>query len=110
MSRTTKRAFYTVVYLAFMAVSAWATFEVGYFGIFAAAAEGPGSMQVFFDLVVACILGSAWLHRHATERGRNPWPWLLAVPALGSIPLMTYAVGSLWLPAAEHQPQRATAA
>jgi len=104
MNRNVKRVITTGVYLAFMAVSTWATLDAGYIGIFEAALRDPASMQIFFDLVVACLLGSAWLHRHATERGRNPWPWLVAVVPLGSIPLMTYAVASLWLPQAQPTP------
>jgi hypothetical protein len=100
MSRSMKRALYTPIFVAFMGVSTWATLDAGYLGIFAAGLRDPASMQILFDVVVACILGSSWLHRHATERGRNPWPWLVAVPVLGSIPLMAYAVGSLWLPSA----------
>jgi len=86
------RAALAVVWVGFLAVSGWAVATVGFLGIFEAAAAGPGAIQIFCDLIVACGLGSAWVHQDARRRGINPWPWIVAVLALGSIPLLTYAV------------------
>lgn len=89
----------TVFYAAFMALSAYATWQVGYFGIWQAGLNnGPGGWQILFDLVVACGLGSAWVVNDARARGIPAWPWLISVPLLGSIPLVTYAVARPWLP------------
>jgi hypothetical protein len=95
MSLTIQRVAVTVVWLGFMALSFVATWELGYIGVLRSAFHDVGSMQIFADLCVAAGFGSAWLHAHATARGRNPWPWLVPVLALGSIPLITYAVWSL---------------
>jgi len=92
-----KRIVLGLVFVDFLLLSTWATWEVGYFGIFAVAFAGPGEAQVFADLAVALIFGSRWLYRHAMTRDRNPWPWLLAVPFLGSIPVITYAVADAFL-------------
>jgi hypothetical protein len=87
------RVLIPVVWLVFMAVSTWAVWEVGYLGIFEAALTGgPGTLQVLFDLIVACAFGTAWMVRDARARGVDPRPWALAVLALGSIPILTYAV------------------
>ena len=101
MNPTLLRVLLAFVFVDFMALSGWAMWEVGYIGIFEAAfTGGPGTLQVLFDLVVACGFGSVWLYRDARERGHNPWPWLLAVAPLGSIPLLAYVLVRDWLPAA----------
>lgn len=92
MPQTMRSVFLVGIWLGFMALSAWATWEVGYLGIFEVAWSGPGGSQVFADLCIALGLASRWVYRDARASGRNPWPWLLAVPPLGSIPLITYAV------------------
>ena len=56
----------------------------------AAAAEGPGSMQIFADLCVALVFGGGWLRADARRRGVPAWPWLLAVPFAGSLALVAY--------------------
>lgn len=99
---TLSRALLALVWLDFMALSAWALWEVGYFGIWEAALTGgPATLQVLFDLVVACGFASRWVVRDARSRGLNPWPWVLAVLPLGSLPLLTYVLVRDWLPARE---------
>ncbi len=93
MDAKLEQALLWLVAIVFGAVSAWATWEVGYLGILEAGlASGPGALQIFVDLAVACGLGAAWVVRDARARGANPWPWLLGVPLLGSIPLLAYAL------------------
>jgi len=104
-----KRIALALLFIDFMALSAWATWEVGYFGIFAVAASGPGEAQVFADLCVALTFGCAWMVGDARKRGVTVWPWLLAVPFLGSIPVITYAVAREFLPAPAPQATSATA-
>jgi hypothetical protein len=86
------RWFGVIVWVAFLGLSSWAVWEVGVLGIFRSGVADPGAIQIFCDLVVACGFGSVWLYGDARSRGLNPWPWLVAVPALGSIPLLTYLV------------------
>jgi hypothetical protein len=92
------RALLWVVWVGFVAVTAWALAEVGFFGIFRSAMADPGSIQIFVDLCVACGFGCTWLVADAKAHGRNPWPWVALVLPLGSIPLITYAVLRPWLP------------
>lgn len=34
------------------------------------------SWQIYIDLVLAIIVLSIWIHRDATRRGTNPWPYI----------------------------------
>lgn len=79
-------------WLGFVAVSAYALVDVGYWGVFSTFLQGSGGWQVGCDLTVACAIASAWVWRDARERGRSPWPWLALVPVLGSLPLLTWVV------------------
>lgn len=86
------------IYLGFMALSAYATWQVGYFGIFEAAlGNGPGGWQVFYDLGVACCVASLYIARDCRERGVSAWPWLITVPLMGSIPLITWVLVRDWV-------------
>lgn len=100
MNPDVPHALSTLAFALFLAVSSWALWEVGYFGIWEAALTGgPGTLQVLFDLCVACGFGVRWVVRDARTRGHNPWPWVLAVLPLGSLPLLAYVVVRPWLPA-----------
>lgn len=91
--RTSIQVLLSVLWLGFLGVTGWALWEVGYFGVFdAVLAGGPGTLQVFVDLVVACVFATVWLVQDARARGLNPWPWVIAVFPLGSIPILTYAL------------------
>ncbi|MCA9488549.1 MAG: hypothetical protein KC621_01460 [Myxococcales bacterium] len=78
-------------------MSTWAMWQVGYVGIWQVALNGPGELQVFTDLFVACGIASGWLIGDARKRGISPWPWVAAVLPLGSIPILTYVVLRPWL-------------
>ena len=81
----------------FFPLSLWATYKVGYFGIFAVAVAGPGEAQVFADLTVALTLVLPFLASDARRHGINPWPWFVGTLLLGSIAPLTYF---LWRDAA----------
>lgn len=50
------------------------------------------AVQLFTDLVIACGFGFAWLVPDAKKRGLNPWPYVAATFALGSIATLAYLV------------------
>lgn len=79
-----------VAALIFFPLSTWATYKVGYFGIFAVALAGPGETQVFADLCVALSLVLPFLASDARRNGINPWPWFAGTLLLGSIAPLTY--------------------
>ncbi len=78
------------ILLPFGAYSLYVIYEVGYVGIFAAVAASPGSLQVAFDLVIACLLISWWMVIDARASGRNPWPYVLITLAAGSFGPLLY--------------------
>lgn len=86
----------TLILAAFGAYSAWAMLQVGYLGIWQAGLAGPGALQVLLDLVVACLLISAWIVADARRNGRNAWPYVALTLAAGSFgPLAYLLVGRL---------------
>src|SRR5699024_1310705 len=66
-----------LVLLDFAALTAWALYEVGYLGIFAAGLSGPASMQILADLVILGGLACLWIIADARARGANPWPYVV---------------------------------
>lgn len=92
-----------VVFAAFavvlVVVSTIAMVTDGYFAIFGVAFESWAGAQVFADLCVALCFACRWVYRDARETGRNPWPWLLAVPPLGSLAPIGYFVWTRYLSA-----------
>ena len=80
------------VLLAFGVFSMWVMLDVGYFGIWASGFESPGATQILFDLVISCLVFSCWMLADAKARGVNPWPWLLAIVATGSIAILVYLI------------------
>lgn len=74
----------------FSALSAWAVWEHGYLGIFAAAMTNAATMQLAADLVIALGLIGLWMWKDARERGINPVPYLLIGAALGSFGPLLY--------------------
>lgn len=81
-----------------LALWLFTTWKVGYLGIFEAALmSGPGGWQVFYDLIVACGIACVYVAHDARARGVAAWPWLVTVPLLGSIPLITWIVLRDWI-------------
>lgn len=74
----------------FALFSAWVMWEVGYLGIWQAGFTSPGSMQILADLGVACLLIMSWIFADARARGLNPWPWMVATLAIGSLAPLLY--------------------
>ncbi|HEV7731661.1 MAG TPA: DUF2834 domain-containing protein [Candidatus Binatia bacterium] len=74
----------------FSALSAWAIWEHGYLGIFAAAMTNAATMQLAADLVIALGIGGVWMSKDAREHGINPVPYLLICVAAGSFGPLLY--------------------
>lgn len=80
------------VLLAFGAYSAYAMSQVGYLGIWQAGFANPGALQVLLDLVIVCVLASAWMLVDARARGIAAWPFVLITLAAGSFGPLLYLV------------------
>ena len=78
-----------VVLAVFGVYSLYAVYEVGYLGIFASHGHVAG-MQVLADLVIALSLVMVWMVNDARAKGRNPWPYVIATLALGSLGPLCY--------------------
>ncbi|MDC0671870.1 hypothetical protein [Nannocystis radixulma] len=64
----------------------------GYFGFITLALREPWAMQMLLDLAIALFLVAGWLRRDARTRGIEAWPYLVALPFLGSISPLAYLV------------------
>lgn len=80
------------ILIGFGLFSAWVMGEVGYFGIWRAGFDSPGSMQILADLAIGAGLICSWLVVDARRRGTNPWPWVVATILAGSLAPLAYLV------------------
>lgn len=76
--------------IPFAAYSTWAMWKISYWGIWAAGFETLGSAQILWDLAIACALICGWIKKDAEAQGRNPYPWMLATLATGSLAPLLY--------------------
>ena len=84
------RVLIVVTLVLFVALTAVALYQHGYWGIIAPHFQSTGAGQVFVDLVIALVLVLTWLWQDARATGRNPWPWVIATLALGSFGPLVY--------------------
>ncbi|TNE87971.1 MAG: DUF2834 domain-containing protein [Deltaproteobacteria bacterium] len=89
MNRTTLSA---VLLAALTAMSTVAMVQHGYLAIFEAAFTSSSAMQLGLDLVCALSLVGLWMVEDAREKGLSVWPWLVAIPFLGSLAPLAYVV------------------
>ena len=81
-----------LVIAAFGVLTALALMDVGYFGILEPHFKSWGGAQVFFDLVIACLLACIWMSHDAPQRGLSAWPFILITLVAGSFGPLTYLV------------------
>lgn len=91
------RIVFAIAAVVLVVVSTIAMLTDGYFAIFGVAFDSWAGAQVFADLCVALCFAARWLVRDARSNGRNPWPWLLAIPPLGSLSPLGYFVWTRYL-------------
>ena len=80
------------VLVDFALFSTWVMWKVGYLGIWEAGFASAGSLQILCDLVISLSLVMVWLVQDARSRGMNPWPWLVATLAAGSLAPLLYLI------------------
>lgn len=83
-----------ILLVPFGLLTVYAVAQVGYVGIFDYQRHSPAGWQVFVDLVVALVLILTWMIRDAQQKGRNPWPFVVATLFLGSFGPLLYLVTS----------------
>jgi len=85
-----KKLLLWMVLVDFALYSTWVLWDVGYLGIWAAGFQSAASLQILLDLVICAGLFCVWMVADARQRGVNPWPWVVATLALGSLVPLTY--------------------
>ncbi|MEM7405683.1 MAG: DUF2834 domain-containing protein [Pseudomonadota bacterium] len=82
------------VIVSFGLYTVWVLMQFGYVGLLQAALANGATVQVFIDLVIACLLACIWMVADARRQGRNPWPYIVLTFAAGSFgPLVYLLVG-----------------
>ena len=82
-----------LILIPFLALTAYAVWDVGLIGIPEYHIHSSAGWQVFIDLVIACVLLMFFLVRDARSKGINPWPWVVATLFTGSIsPLIYFSI------------------
>ena len=84
------------VFLAFTGWSTWISYHHGYWGFLDVALDGEWGSQVFVDLAIGIFLLVGFLRPDAKKRGLPYWPYVVAVPFLGSISPLAYMVHREW--------------
>ena len=79
-----------IVLLAFTPFSLFVAIHRGYFGFARLAVHDLWALQMLIDLTIALVLVSIWLRRDAYNRGIKAWPYLVALPLVGSISPLIY--------------------
>lgn len=80
------------IFIDFTVFTAYVVWQEGYFGFLHMAMGGLWNMQVFLDLVIACLLVVFWIYQDAKARGVNGWPYIIATFFLGTIPPLWYLI------------------
>ena len=80
----------------FSALSLYAMYHHGYFGIWQAGLTNWATIQILTDLVIVCLLISSWMIRDARERGATAWPYVLITLAAGSFGPLLYLLQREW--------------
>lgn len=81
-----------LVLVPFAIFSSIVAIEHGAVGFVSLSLREPWALQLFLDLTIALFLVGTWLRRDARARGIPALPYLLALPALGSIAVLVYLV------------------
>ena len=81
-----------LVIVAFGALTAFALIDVGYLGIIEPHFRSWGGAQVFFDLVIVCVMACVWMVDDARERALPVWPFILITLVAGSFGPLCYLV------------------
>ena len=80
------------VFIDFVAYTGYVVWQEGYFGFLTMAMGGLWNMQVFIDLVIACLIVCGWMLYDAKQRGANAWPYVIGTVFTGSIAPLWYLI------------------
>lgn len=58
--------------------------------------DGRWSQQLFIDLFIACGVCTFWIIPDAKKHGISPWPFVIALPFIGSVATLSYIALREW--------------
>lgn len=87
-----KQIILAVVTFDFLALTGWAIYQHGYFGIFERALESSATILLAVDLLLAIVMVVAWMWNDAARHGLRVWPYLLISAIFGSAGPMLYLI------------------
>jgi hypothetical protein len=87
-----KRIALYLVFADFLALTAYAVYQVGYVEFFRLMLSNIAGIQIFADLVIALGLVALWIIGDAKERGVSPVPYLVITLFLGSLGPLVYLI------------------
>jgi len=87
-----RKFFLWFVFIDFAVFSSWVMWNEGYLGIWQAGFTSSGSLQILLDLAICCLLICSWIKGDAEANGLNPYPWMLATFATGSLAPLVYLI------------------
>jgi hypothetical protein len=88
------RTIAALVLVPFLVFSLWVAWTDGPLGFLTLAGREPWGLQMLLDLVIMSSFAIGYMLHDARTSGRNPWPFVLATIAVGSIaPLVYIATG-----------------
>ena len=85
-----------VVFATFTVYSLGVVYAEGYLAFLAVPLAGGWSTQITLDLGIALVLATFWMVPDAKKHGVSPWPFVAALPALGSVAMLAYLVAREW--------------
>ena len=85
-----RTALLSLILLAFGAFSVYVMWDFGYLGIWRAGLANAAALQILLDLVITCLLISAWMIADARARGLKAWPFVGITLAAGSFGPLLY--------------------
>ena len=80
----------SLILVVFGAYSAYVMWHHGYLGIWQAGFANAAALQILLDLVITCLLISAWMLADAKTRGLTAWPFVGITLAAGSFGPLLY--------------------
>jgi hypothetical protein len=87
-----KQILLTILLVDFLALNVWAIAKIGYLEIFAAILDGPGTIVLAVDLLIAIGMVLAWMWVDARKHGLAFLPYLPLTLALGSVGPLLYLI------------------
>ncbi len=87
---TLRKTLLWIILTSFASYSTWVMWQVGYFGIWQAGFTDIAALQILLDLAIGCFLICCWIKGDAESRGMNPYPWMIATLATGTLAPLLY--------------------